>query len=131
MSVRAPENAGEHDHEKYDLLTAALIGVTIGAGLTYMLRRSASGQRPLTPMLRELGRGAAWTGRRAVKYGTVGARWAADRGDALWERIPRDEIREHVSDYLTRAREAIDDAVENELKDLRRAVRRQRKRLGI
>ena len=132
VSVRAPETADEHDHEsEYDLLTAALIGVTIGAGLTYMLRRSVSGQRPLTPMLRELGRGAAWTGRRAVKYGAVGARWAADRGDALWERIPRDEIREHVSEYLTRAREAIDDAVEIELKDLRRAVRRQRKRLGI
>jgi hypothetical protein len=32
---------------------------------------------------------------------------------------------------VTRAREAIDDAVESELKDLRRAVRRQRKRLGI
>ena len=132
MSVRAPETAGEHDHEsEYDLLTAALIGMTIGAGLTYMLRRSTSGQRPLTPMLRGLGRGAAWTGRHAAKYGAVGARWAADRGDALWDRIPRDEIREHVSDYLNRAREAIDDAVDIELKDLRRAVRRQRKRLGI
>jgi hypothetical protein len=136
VSVRAPETAGEleqeyeHDNE-YDLLTAALIGATIGAGLTYVLRRSTSGQRPLTPMLRGLGRSAVWTGQRAAKYGVAGARWAADRGDALWERIPRDEIREHVSDYVNRAREAIDDAVESELRDLRRTVRRQRKRLGI
>jgi len=138
VSARAPETGGEleyedredHDNE-YDLLTAALIGATIGAGLTYMLRRGTSGRRPVTPMLRGLGRGAAWTGHRAAKYGMAGARWAVDRGDALWDRIPRQEIREHVSDYVTRAREAIDDAVESELKDLRRVVRRQRKRLGI
>ena len=56
----------------------------------------------------------------------------------LWERIPRDEIREqlgeyreHIGEYMGRAREAIDDAVASELDDLRRAVRRQRKRLGI
>ena len=139
VSVRASETAGELEYERdrddheneYDLLTAALIGATIGAGLTYVLRRSHSGQRPLTPMLRGLGKGAAWTGERAAKYGLAGARWAVDRGDELWDRIPRRAIREHVSDYVTRAREAIDDAVESELKDLRRAVRRQRKRLGI
>ena len=60
-----------------------------------------------------------------------GARWAAERGEEAWERIPRQEISEHVSDYMGRAREAIDDVVESELNDLRRAVRRQRKRLGI
>jgi hypothetical protein len=56
----------------------------------------------------------------------------------MWDRVPRDEIRDHmvdyrdsVADYLGRARDAIDEAVESELKDLRRAVRRQRKRLGI
>jgi hypothetical protein len=32
---------------------------------------------------------------------------------------------------MGRAREAIADVVESELKDLRRAIRRQRKRLGI
>lgn len=130
MSARAQETDGAYDTE-YDLLTAALIGATIGAGLTYMLRRGPSGRRPMTPMLEGVSRGAAWAGRRAAKLGGRGARWAANRGEDLWERIPRDEIREHVSDYMGRARAAIDDAVESELKDLRRAVRRQRKRLGI
>ncbi len=134
VSVRVREDEreeeGGHDHE-YDLLTAALIGATIGAGLTWMLRRGPSGQRPMTPMLKGMGRGANWAGRRAAKLGVAGARWAADRGNDAWERIPRDEIREHVSDYMGRARELIDDAVDFELKDLRRAVRRQRKRLGI
>jgi hypothetical protein len=32
---------------------------------------------------------------------------------------------------MGRAREAIDDVVESELKQLRRAIRRQRKRLGV
>jgi len=119
-----------HDAE-YDLLTAALIGATIGAGLTFMLRRGPSGRRPGTPIMLGMSRGAGWAGRNALKLGSRGARWAADRGEDLWERIPRDEIREHVSDYMGRARETIDDAVEAELKMLRRAIRRQRKRLGL
>jgi hypothetical protein len=60
-----------------------------------------------------------------------GARWAADRGEDLWDRIPRDAIRKEMREYVGRAREAIDDVVESELRDLRRAIRRQRKRLGI
>jgi hypothetical protein len=78
-----------------------------------------------------IGRGASWAGRKAARAGGVGAKWAARQGGALWDRVPRDEIREHVSDYMGRAREAIDDAVESELNDLRKAIRRQRKRLGV
>jgi len=120
----------ERDHQ-YDLLTAALIGMTIGAGLTYMLRRGPSGRRPVEPVLERVGQGASWAGRHAARLGARGARWAADRGEDAWDAIPHREIREHVSDYLGRAREAIDDMVESELDDLRTAVRRQRKRLGI
>ena len=130
VSVRVQDTENGHDQE-YDLLTAALIGLTIGAGLTFLLRRGPSGSRPLMPMLMGVGRGASWTGRRGARLAARGARWAAERGEDLWDRIPREEIGEHVSDYMKRAREAIDDAVDFELKDLRRAVRRQRKRLGI
>ena len=129
VSVRAPRDDG-HEQE-FDLLTAALIGATIGAGITLLLRRGPSGSRPLSPVMRGIGMGAGWAGRRAAKIGAKSARWAAERGEEMWDRIPRDEIREHVSDYMTRARDAIDDAVASELKDLRRAVRRQRKRLGV
>jgi hypothetical protein len=137
VSVRVPEVAGGHENE-YDLLTAALIGATIGAGLTFLLRRGPSGRRPMMPLVETVGRGAGWAGRHATRLGGVGARWAAQRGEAMWDRIPRNEIREHVDEYrenvgeyMGRAREAIDDAVASELDDLRRAVRRQRKRLGI
>ena len=130
MSARVNEVSDGHESE-YDLLTAALIGMTIGAGLTFMLRRGPSGRRPVTPVMLGVGRGAAWAGRNAAKYGAVGARWSRRRGAEAWDRVPRDEIRQHVSEYAGRARDAIDDVVESELKDLRRAIRRQRKRLGV
>ena len=130
VSVRVREPDGGHEAE-YDLLTAALIGATIGAGITFMLRRGPSGRRPVMPMLKGVGQGASWAGRRAASLGVAGAKWAADRGEEAWDRIPKREIREHVSDYVGHARAAIDDVVESELRDLRRAVRRQRKRLGI
>jgi hypothetical protein len=85
----------------------------------------------VSPILNGIGRGAAWAGTRAARMTGKGAHWAADRGEELWDRVPRDEIREHVSDYLGRAREAIDDFVDSELHDLRKAVRRQRKRFGV
>ena len=117
--------------EQYDLLTAALIGVAIGVGTTLLVRRGPSGHRPVSPMLRSAAKGAKWAGLGAARLGARGASWARDTGSDLWERIPRDEIRDHVRDYLGKAQEAIDDVVENELHDLRRALRRQRKRLGI
>lgn len=116
---------------EYDLLTAALIGAAIGAGITYALRRGPTGSRPLEPVLRNVGRGASWAGQRAAALGASGARWAADRGEQLWDRIPHKAIKRDVVEYAERARDAIDDAVESELQDLRKAVRRQRKRLGI
>jgi hypothetical protein len=136
-SVRVREDEDTHESE-YDLLTAALIGLAVGAGITYMMRRGPSGRRPVTPVVLGMGRGVTWAGKKAARAGRVGAKWTAQRGAEMWDRIPRDEIRDtmsdyrdNVSDYVGRAREAIDDAVESELKDLRRAVRRQRKRLGI
>jgi len=130
VSARAIE-AGDGRDQEYDLLTAALIGMTIGAGLTFMLRKGPTGRRPMSPVMEGMGVGAMWAGRHAARLGKRGARWARDRGEDAWEAVPRDEIREHVSDYMGRARDAIDDAVQSELKDLRRAIRRQRKRLGI
>jgi hypothetical protein len=123
-------DAGPHELE-YDLLTAALIGLAIGAGVTYALKRGPSGRRPLTPVLKGVGRGASWAGQHAARLGASGARWAAERGEEAWDRIPRDAIREHLEDYVGRAREAIDEAVDSELRDLRKAIRRQRKRLGV
>src|SRR5438094_3219203 len=117
--------------EQYDLLTAALIGVAIGVGTTLLVRRGPSGSRPMSPILRGAAMGAKWAGANAARLGARGASWARDAGEELWDRIPREEIRDHVRYYLGKAHEAIDDVVETELRDLRKALRRQRKRLGI
>lgn len=82
--------------------------------------------------------GARWAGGRAAE----GARWAApyaergwqtarDKGGELVDRIPFDDMAEQVREYVGHAREAINDVVSDELKDLRKAVRRQRKKIGI
>lgn len=82
--------------------------------------------------------GARWAGDRA----TEGARWAAprakrgfntavERGEDLIDRIPVDDVVEQVREYVDTARDAINNVVKDELTDLRKAVRRQRKRIGI
>ena len=151
---------GDEREQQYDLLTAAIIGAAVGAGITLLLRRGPSGRRPVGPLVRYAGRGAAlaglagmegakwagsrgldgarWAGDRAME----GARWAGprakrgfrtavDRGEELVDRIPVDDMVEQVRDYVDTARDAINNVVKDELDDLRKAVRRQRKRIGI
>ena len=50
----------------------------------------------------------------------------------FWERIPPvDEIRGEIGDVISAAREAVADTVEHELRDLRKSIRRQRRKLGV
>lgn len=112
---------------QYDLLTAALIGAAIGATATLLLRRGPSGQRPVAPIMR----GAKWAGRGAMLGASRGATWARSRGGDVLDRIPMDDIEENVRESVNEARERIDGFVRSELGDLRRALRRQRKRLGV
>ena len=99
----------------------------IGAGAALLLRRGPSGRRPISPVARAAGDAARWAGKR----GRHGARWAAKYGSELWDRVPVDAMRAEIGDALDTAREAVADVVEHELRDFRKALRRQRKRLGI
>ena len=117
--------------QQYDLLTAAVLGAMIGAGAALMLRRGPSGRRPLSPVARAAGGAAVGAARWANKRGRRGARWAAKRGGELWDRVPVDTVRDELGDALDAAREKVADVVESELRDLRKSIRRQRKRLGI
>ena len=95
----------------------------IGAGAALLLRRGPTGHRPIEP---------AWRAARAgAKMARRGARFAWDRGADAWDRIPREEIADRLGEYAESARETIDDFVRSELDDLRRAIRRRRKKLGI
>ena len=116
-SGREPDGATGAEGQ-YDLLTAALLGVVIGVGTTLLLRRGPSGRRPIAPV---------------VSGATLPVRMAG-RGiaDVLREKPSRRAaVERQVRSFLQAARERIDDAVEDELRDLRGALRRQRKRLGV
>lgn len=100
------------------------------------LLRSAPRQRSTR---RVIGNVAERGARLAAQYGAKGARlinrngtkgWAR-RKERLVDRLPLDALGEQLGDYLASARDAIDDTVSSELKDLRKAIRRQRKRLGV
>ena len=119
--------AGDGREAQYDLLTAALIGAAIGATATLLLRRGPSGQRPVAPIMR----GAKWAGTGAVRGAGRGAQWAKSRGGEILDRIPMDDIEDGVRDSVSEARDRIDGFVRSELGDLRRALRKQRRRLGV
>jgi gas vesicle protein len=118
--------ASRGEREQYDLLTAAVLGLVAGAGIAMLLR----GRRKRTP--RDLAREAgAMAGAAAGRAGRRGAKWAANRGEEMWDKIPFDDIGDSIGEYVQNARETIDETVSHELNDLRKAIRRHRKRLGI
>jgi hypothetical protein len=95
--------------------------------MTMLFRRGPRGFRPIGPVMRATGRGLRTAGVASAK----GARWLGDRGEELWDRIPREEITDRLEGYIDSAREAIDDAVSHEVRDLRKAIRRRRRKLGL
>jgi len=117
-AARRSEQRGDAD-QQYDLLTAALIGAVLGAGTTLLFRPRK--RRVMLPGA-EVARGAARAATIVTKAGRRGARKMRKRGH---------EIDETLRDYIGAAREQIDEVVSPELRDLRKALRRQRKRLGI
>ncbi len=158
-SVRETSHEDERE-QQFDLLTAALLGAAAGAVITLIFRTGPTGRRPIAPMLNATGKGAKWAAlaglegarwagdraapgaRWAAEHGRDGARWAGeraargykaarDRGEDLADSIPVDDIADSVREYVEGAREAINDVVRAEMTDLRKAVRRQRKRIGI
>lgn len=104
----------DSDHE-YDLLTAALLGAAVGAAAAFMLGYSVRGAQK-TPTQRAIHRGR---------------RWAQQRRAAVSSALDPVEVRDQVGDAFASARDAISDAVDGELKDFRKAMRRKRRSLGI
>lgn len=69
--------------------------------------------------------------RAGARYAGRGARKAWASGAEAWERLPREEIQEKLGEYFESARDAIEHVVESELQDLRKAIRRRRRKLGL
>jgi gas vesicle protein len=153
-------NSDDDRDQQFDLLTAALLGAAVGAVVTLLFRVGPSGRRPISPVIGAAGRGARlaglaglegarWAGERAAPgarwmadQGRESAKWAAkrtargyraaqERGADLMDDLPLDDVADSVREYVDTARDAINDVVRAEMSDLRKAVRRQRKRIGI
>lgn len=127
--------------EDLDLLTAALIGLTVGVGVTLLIRRGPSGRRPLLSGMELAGRGAriaGVAGMSGAKFAGEAGRVAARNAKRGWSRgmewasdLPLDDMGDQLRDYLDAAKGAIEDTVSGELQDLRKSIRRRRRRLGI
>ncbi|MGI9091283.1 MAG: hypothetical protein ACR2GG_09285 [Gemmatimonadaceae bacterium] len=127
--------------EDLDLLTAALIGLAAGVGVTLLLRRGPSGRRPLMSGMEVAGRGAqlasmagvtgAKATSRAAVRGARGAQRGIERGMEWAEDLSVDDVGSQIRDYFEAAKGAIEDTVSGELQDLRKSVRRKRRRFGI
>ena len=103
-------------------MTAAAIGLAVGAGVALViggLRRESPSAILMKPVHRHL--------KQARSAGRAGARWASRQAHDAADSFGPDAIR----DYLESAREAIDGVVEDEVRGLKRAIRRRRKQLGL
>ena len=103
-----------------------MLGVVAGAGIALLFR----GRRKRTAGA--LAREAKELAGAAVgRAGRRGAQWAARRAAQMMDLLPVDDIAESIGEYVKSAREAIDETVSHEMNDLRKAIRRHRKHLGI
>ena len=117
---------GRND-QSADLLLAIGVGLALGAGLALVARERARRRRPMARFERLARRGV----QEARRLRDRGTKWAVEHGEALRDGVPVSDIGDSVADYLETARQSIDDAVNREIRDLRKAIRRKRKRLGV
>jgi hypothetical protein len=115
--MRRPSGRGfvhvrDDEERSGKLLGAIVVGAVVAAGIAVLFRRDEEGHRPIDPALRAARRGAG----RAMK-----------RGRKLIDELPVDQARDLMEDARARVSRAVDD----EVRSLRRAMRRRRKQLGL
>lgn len=122
-----PARAGQRDDDRYDLLTAALIGAAVGA-TAMLLVRSGGTRKVVRPLA---GMAMSEVGRMALKAGTgaLSARALTEAGRHAGPMAR--EAASNLGDYVRTARSAIDEFLADEVRDLRKAIRRGRRRAGL
>lgn len=109
----------------------------MGVGVTMLFRRRPETRSSLARGLEIAGRGAGvaslagLTGARMAGKAAAGARRSYKRGMDWAEDLSLEGVGEQLHDYFEAAKGAIEDTVSGELQDLRKSIRRRRRRLGI
>ena len=109
------------ENETGALLAAAVLGAALGAGLGLLVGRALD--TDVGSLVMRSARKRVRTGAKRVR------RVASSAGSAAGGAF--DDTREAVGDFASHARERLEDALEREVKQLRKLARRQRRRLGF
>jgi gas vesicle protein len=119
--------------DSVEFLTAFAIGTAIGVGLIFLLRPKPSPRERVVRQLKPYGKRI----RKGATQVRSGVREGADAtSDFTSEVISAgqellDEFRGEVSSILKNARGEIKDMVDDQVKDLSKAVKRSRRNLGV
>jgi monoamine oxidase len=114
-------SGGADAEEPGTLIAAALIGAAIGAGLGLLASRALEDEG-VSVMLRSARRRA---GREIRRRSRAAARLGSAAGEAIGD------TRDSIADLAARARDSFEDVLQREVRQLRKAARRQRRRLGL
>lgn len=116
-----------------DFLAAFAIGTAIGVGLTFLLKPKPTRRERLVRQLRPAGkrmRKGASQVRAGVREGAgATSEFTSEVISAGQELL--DEFRGEVSSILRNARGEIKEMVDDQVKDLSKAVKRSRRNLGV
>ncbi|HUH12325.1 MAG TPA: hypothetical protein VMK65_04415 [Longimicrobiales bacterium] len=117
------------DRDTREFLAAFAVGAVLGIGATLLMRPDAPTARErLTRELKDYGKRAGKTARRARKGMGRGLEDARERGgQAVAGGVDMvDDLRDEVSDIVSSARQEITRAVETQVKDVEKALKRLR-----
>ena len=113
-----------HRNNSVDMAAVAVIGIAVGLTALFLLRRNRSVGHALHAAGRDLRRAGSAASRNMAHQMRRGMK----RGQ---EMVGDMEIGDHLRDYLESAKETVEDTVAREMRDLKRAIRRRRRRMGL
>ncbi len=108
----------------------------MGVGVTMLFRRREPERGTLARGMELVGKGAglaslAGAGARLAGKAADGARRGYERSAEWAEDVSLEGVGEQLHEYFEAAKAAVEDTVSGELQDLRKSIRRRRRRLGV
>lgn len=113
------------EFDNRDYIAAIVIGTLLGVGAAFMLRKEPTRREKLARELKPYGKSLKKRARRVRGHIEDGADDALEYGEELLEasREILDGFRDEVAKVVNNAREELSDAVSDQVKDARKAMR--------